>query len=118
MDGETEEAQAEPMVIGLTEEQAEAEGMQRCREDPNCTITYDKHREIMGDQEIVRTETTILQVNDDGTETEIVTEKLEIFNDGVSTNSLERVVSNETRPTETPFVSEEEPEEVSLPEPI
>ena len=51
---------------------------------------------------------------DDGTETEVITEMLEIFRDDELTNSITNVISEETRPTDREFVggeTEEEPEE-------
>ena len=60
------------------------------------------------------TTTTTITVNDDGTETEVITEMLEIFRDDELTNTITNVISEETRPTDREFVGgdeEEEPEE-------
>ena len=116
MQASTEEAEmqeSEPQAIGLTEEQAAMEAEQNCMDDPNCTITFDRHTTIEGASKVVRTETTVLQVNDDGTETETVTAMQEFFVNDELLESLETVLSEETRPTETPFV-----EPIGLAEPV
>ena len=105
--------ESEPQAIGLTEEQAAMEAEQNCMDDPNCTITFDRHTTIEGASKVVRTETTVLQVNDDGTETETVTAMQEFFVNDELLESLETVLSEETRPTETPFV-----EPIGLAEPV
>jgi hypothetical protein len=73
-------------------------------EDPNVTTTYVKDTEISGDVMFVSTMKTTTTVNSDGTETVVVTEALEVFRNGELTQSLESVVSEETRPTTTEFI--------------
>jgi hypothetical protein len=73
-------------------------------EDPNVTTTYVKDTEISGDVMFVSTMSTTTTVNSDGTETVVVTEALEVFRNGELTQSLESVVSEETRPTTTEFI--------------
>ena len=57
------------------------------------------------------TTTTTITVNDDGTETVVVTESLDIFRDDELTNSITTTISEETRPTDREFVGGEEEEE-------
>ena len=57
------------------------------------------------------TTTTTITVNDDGTETEVITESLDVFLDDELTNSIETVISEVTRPTDREFVGGEEGEE-------
>ena len=63
------------------------------------------------------TTTTTITVNDDGTETVVITESLEVFLDDELTNSIETVISEETRPTDREFVGGEEDEEPEEEEP-
>ena len=63
------------------------------------------------------TTTTTITVNDDGTETEVITESLEVFLDDELTNSITTVISEETRPTDREFVGGEEDEEPEEEEP-
>ena len=86
-------------------------------EDPNVTRTYVKDTEVSGDVMFVSTMTTTTTVNSDGTETVVVTEALEVFRDGELSQSLESVVSEETRPTTTEFIQvEAQPISVGLTE--
>ena len=63
------------------------------------------------------TTTSTITVNDDGTETEVITESLEVFLDDELTNSITTVISEETRPTDREFVGGEEDEEPEEEEP-
>ena len=63
------------------------------------------------------TTTTTITVNDDGTETVVITESLDVFLGDELTNSIETVISEETRPTDREFVGGEEDEEPEEEEP-
>ena len=64
------------------------------------------------------TTTNTITVNDDGTETEVITESLDVFLDGELTNSITTVISEETRPTDREFVGGEDDEEPEEEEPV
>ena len=105
----TEQADLEAVVMGQffdTPMTITSEGEVEM-EDPNVTRTFVRDTEISGDFMIVETETTTTTVNDDGTETVVVTDSLEVFRDGELMQSLETVVSEMTQPTTKMFVAPE-----------